>query len=607
MFWFRAPLLTCFILLLMLSGAATAQNPGDMLWEDRYIDVNNIASIAHAEDGTFVHASTDDTQILMNWVDVDGNLLNTATFTGTGWVNVLKIVEYSAGGYILVGKTNGTSPEDGHAWVVRTDADGVVQWQQSWAYGDNDEASGVVVDDDGSIVVTGRVGDMVLGYSGFLWKLTPDGTTVFQYTFGGHSDDFAQDVILGIGGGYLLMGRTYSMGAGGADGWLLKSDVDGNVEWQQAYGTPSTEMLSCAVIQDGAYVLGGKKGGGFTTEAWILSVSEDGTFLWEEMFGESGWNGFNRLMIGGDGNIGFCGFFQGWDSTWFLWVGELDPAGSMVWQRMHGLPLTISCTGLDFRSVDGGGYLVCGQGNNTGWLVGIYDDADPPAGPFAVTAFSVQDPLVIPGEGGQFRWVASIENISDDPQTFNAWTEALLPNGNTVGPLQQVNGLTLMPGASFQLAPWQNVPGAAPAGDYTWYLKVGDGNDVLGQDSFDFNKLDIPTGASIYKDWSYDGWDFTADIAASNVSPSDYSLMSIYPNPFNAQATVSIQLPESADLTVTLFNVAGQEVSELTRGVHSAGMHAFTIDAFSLSSGLYFVRATVPGHMNEIQRVMLIR
>jgi len=86
-----------------------------------------------------------------------------------------------------------------------------------------------------------------------------------------------------------------------------------------------------------------------------------------------------------------------------------------------------------------------------------------------------------------------------------------------------------------------------------------------------------------------------------------YDLLITYPNPFNLSTTVAVTLPEAANLKVEVVNIAGQQVAELADGRYAAGKVTMTFDASNLSSGVYFIHATVPGHMNEVQKVMLVR
>ncbi|HEX04214.1 MAG TPA: T9SS type A sorting domain-containing protein, partial [Bacteroidetes bacterium] len=89
--------------------------------------------------------------------------------------------------------------------------------------------------------------------------------------------------------------------------------------------------------------------------------------------------------------------------------------------------------------------------------------------------------------------------------------------------------------------------------------------------------------------------------------PDKYHIDRTYPNPFNSELTIAISLPQPSDLRVYVYNVLGQNVATLFDGELAAGKHRFTFDATEMASGLYFVRATVPGKLNQVQKVMLVR
>ncbi|GBE30042.1 fibronectin type III domain protein [bacterium BMS3Bbin04] len=89
--------------------------------------------------------------------------------------------------------------------------------------------------------------------------------------------------------------------------------------------------------------------------------------------------------------------------------------------------------------------------------------------------------------------------------------------------------------------------------------------------------------------------------------PTEYSIARIFPNPFNASTQVVIGIPEPGMLNVTLYNVLGQRVATIHQADVVPGYHRLLFNASALSSGIYFVRATVPGQFEQVQRVVLVR
>lgn len=72
--------------------------------------------------------------------------------------------------------------------------------------------------------------------------------------------------------------------------------------------------------------------------------------------------------------------------------------------------------------------------------------------------------------------------------------------------------------------------------------------------------------------------------------PKQLAIRSIYPNPFNPDARVEIDLEHSGYLTLKVYDITGKEVSVLARGNYRAGPHTFVFDGSRLASGIYLVR-----------------
>jgi|GEM_PF-2557438 len=89
--------------------------------------------------------------------------------------------------------------------------------------------------------------------------------------------------------------------------------------------------------------------------------------------------------------------------------------------------------------------------------------------------------------------------------------------------------------------------------------------------------------------------------------PTEYEITALYPNPFNPTLTAVIALPFDSDLRVVVYNLMGREVAVLTNRQHRAGYHSLVFDGSGLSSGVYFVHATVQGKLNQVQKVVLMK
>lgn len=79
-----------------------------------------------------------------------------------------------------------------------------------------------------------------------------------------------------------------------------------------------------------------------------------------------------------------------------------------------------------------------------------------------------------------------------------------------------------------------------------------------------------------------------------------------YPNPFNPSTTITYFLPEATDVTLTVYDRLGREVSVLVSGNQSEGTHSVEFNAESLPSGIYFYRIKTPLH-TEVMKMMLAK
>ncbi len=92
----------------------------------------------------------------------------------------------------------------------------------------------------------------------------------------------------------------------------------------------------------------------------------------------------------------------------------------------------------------------------------------------------------------------------------------------------------------------------------------------------------------------YNGNMMTAHVGKV-VLPTEYSLGQNYPNPFNPETLIEFALPKSSEVTLTIYNVAGQRVATVFSGALPAGRHQVSWNAAGLngadvSSGVYFYR-----------------
>jgi len=92
-----------------------------------------------------------------------------------------------------------------------------------------------------------------------------------------------------------------------------------------------------------------------------------------------------------------------------------------------------------------------------------------------------------------------------------------------------------------------------------------------------------------------------------NELPKSTTLHQNYPNPFNPSTNISFSLKQTGIVSLTVFNMLGQEVDNiLQQQKMSAGSYSFQYDASALSSGVYIYRLKTM-NFDQTQKMILIK
>jgi hypothetical protein len=93
--------------------------------------------------------------------------------------------------------------------------------------------------------------------------------------------------------------------------------------------------------------------------------------------------------------------------------------------------------------------------------------------------------------------------------------------------------------------------------------------------------------------------------------PTEYSMMSAYPNPFNPVTSIGFEIPEESMVKIVIYDLRGQEVATLMDGMSVAGRHSVNWDAAEMASGIYFVNFIASRNgmssISKIQKLMLVK
>lgn len=307
--------------------------------------------------------------------DSNGIMQWNKTYGGQGYDRAFSLVATFDGGYALAGYTSSLDNED--FWLVKTDVFGNMQWNKTYGGTGNDEARSLVATPDGGYAIAGWTGSFGAGVVDFwLVKVDSLGDMQWNKTYGGGDSfvSYAFSLVKAPDGGYAILGNmedaTYPdpLDSVLPDVLLVKTDAFGNMQWNKTYGTGRSSYLlpyySLVVTPDGGYTIAGTSGVHFEGER-VLKIDA----LKTDTLGNTQWNQTY-------GEIGYgeaCSLIAtsdggyaivGGAGTWDFWFVKTDLNGVMEWNRTYGG--TASDVAYSVVEAFDGGYALCGSTTSFG-------------------------------------------------------------------------------------------------------------------------------------------------------------------------------------------------------------------------------------------------
>ncbi len=275
---------------------------------------------------------------------------------------------------------------------------------------------------DGNFVQSGIYSDSVGHADALLIKLDSLGDTIWTKSYGGSNFDNANTVCQTPDSGFVLMGVTQSFSNGSAsDFYLIKTDKNGNFQWQHSYGTTAAEdCLSGQITLDGGFILSGHQNNqfhivktdnvgnmqwqqtyagtsgssfikqladssyiltgakvvtGFAGEAYIIKINKTGGIIWQNHYGSTSVNDwfYTIPVILSDGSM-VIGGQQMLGNVPIGMLVKTDSSGNQLWLRTYYANPSIDNYIYDVKHTSDNGFILTGSGNLTGqdaWVVKV--------------------------------------------------------------------------------------------------------------------------------------------------------------------------------------------------------------------------------------------
>ena len=258
-----------------------------------------------------------------------GKVLWEKTYGGPRVDNFRQVRPANDGGYIAVGSTSSYGKGRFDLWLVKTDLNGNKTWDKTFGGPSNDEGFRVTPTPDNGYIITGYTESSGSGGKD-IWMIKTDlyGNKIWDKTFGGSLDDDGRSVKNTEDGGFIVSGYTDAFGSGGYDFWEIKTDSMGNRQWDKTFGGTYDDInRPVLATDDGGYVLGGWTGskGAGGLDGWIVKTDPMGIMQWNMTLGGPKDDKIIALNQTSDGGFVGCGstesFAVGETDLWFVKIG----------------------------------------------------------------------------------------------------------------------------------------------------------------------------------------------------------------------------------------------------------------------------------------------
>ena len=283
--------------------------------------------VQQTSDGGFILSGSEQNQGMLLKTNEDGILEWGQTYE-MGIDEVLKSVsQCSDGGFIATGLFTGPFPELEYLWVIKTDASGNMEWQETVGTADkNDWGEDVIETEDGGFVITGTQNDDGFNSKAFLRKYSSSGDLLWNKTYSGSDYNEGISLIETSDGKIVFVGLS-GTAHGAYKHFMVKTNSDGAQNWKKRFGDNTQQTLNAVCeTSDGGFVAAG-----FCHNYnynYIVKRTSSGSIEWEHCYNgnnETSYShyGYNDIISSSGGGYYLI------DQQYYL--TKIDENGEILW------------------------------------------------------------------------------------------------------------------------------------------------------------------------------------------------------------------------------------------------------------------------------------
>jgi len=264
--------------------------------------------------GTLRYSASGDSDLVLLKFDSAGTLLWNRNFHFDPLSCATDVLETTDFGLIVTGITGSVDPGNS-SFLLKTDSSGTFQWAQRIGYTSLINIKALAQTGDGGFITTGFIGSVsaTTQTDVVVIKTTAGGTIEWSRIYGGSSigyNEFGHAIVKTPDGGYAIAGQT-SYGAGLTDVYLVKTAVDGSLQWTKTFGGIGADgAYALQVSGDGGFVLAGYTASSGSIDAYLIKTASNGNLQWSSAFGGTSMDEAYAVALATDGGYVLNGYTQ---------------------------------------------------------------------------------------------------------------------------------------------------------------------------------------------------------------------------------------------------------------------------------------------------------
>ncbi len=330
------------------------------------------SSVRQSSEGGFIIAGitftsgTGQGDVYLIKTDVSGNEIWEKTFGGSERDGGSSVQQTSDGGFIIAGYTFSYGAGSKDVYLIKTDASGNKIWEKTFGGSSDDCGYSLQQTSDSGFIIVGRTESFGAGQGDVhLIKTDASGNEIWEKTFGGSNVEYGYSVQQTSDGGFIIVGFTWSFGAGNTDIYLIKTDVNGNKIWEKTFGGSGYEFgYSVQQTLDDGFIISGSSDsfGVGSSDVYLIKTDATGNKIWDKTFGRSGYDNGVSIRETSDNGFIVVGNTYSLDSgVTDIYLIKTDANGNKTWEKTFGAGDNNSASGYSVEQTFDGGFAITGH------------------------------------------------------------------------------------------------------------------------------------------------------------------------------------------------------------------------------------------------------